>query len=124
MRRSQHVYRHIWRVADDSRPLSALRAEAVAAVDVLAALAGARLTGEPTVALAGDRLVLEAPAVADMSVVPDVKAAVRRLVWLGWPDGQIADALGLPLGEVVGLRESQRLAAVPDWPTPDIAAAA
>ena len=106
----QLVYRHIWRIADDTRPLSALRAEAAAAVDVLAALAGARLTGQPTITVAGDRLVLEAPAVrlpADHR--PDVESAVTRLVWVRWPDWQIGDALGLPVGRVREIRQARSL---------------
>lgn len=108
-----YVYRHIWRIADDNRPLSALRTEAAAVVDVLAALAGAKLVGDSTLTVAGDRMVLEAAAVPlPPDAHPELASVVVRLVWVGWPDTQIAEALDLPLAEVVAVRESRGLPAV------------
>lgn len=100
-------YVHVWRIVDDTRPLSQLRDEALAAVDVLAGWAGARLVGDPTVTVAGDRLVLEAPAVPERQ--PELVTAVARLVWLRWPDRQIAEALGVPLERVRQVRQSRHL---------------
>lgn len=103
MRRERgYRYRHIWPITDPERPISALRAEAAGVLDALAAVAGARLTGEPVWVVAGDRLVVEAPArpAAPGEARWQIDQAIARLVCQGWTEAEVADVLGLPVDEV------------------------
>ncbi len=102
MRPRRYVYRHIWPIRDLDRPLSALRVEAAAVLDALAASAGARIVGEPVWVVAGDRLVVEAPArpAAPGEARWQIDQAIVRLVCLGWTEAEVADVLGLPVDEV------------------------
>jgi hypothetical protein len=59
---SGYTYLRIFEIFDQDRPLSVLRAEACLDLDALAAEDGARIVGDPNWAVAGDRLVVWAPA--------------------------------------------------------------
>lgn len=94
-----YVYRAIWPITDVDRPISVLITEASAALDVMARHDGARIVGEPTWTLAGERLVCEAPA-APLEEDPAVDreqrdAEISRLAGLGWSSRQIAAVLGV-----------------------------
>lgn len=112
MAERQYVYRHIWPIVDDDRPLSALRAEAVAALDAFAARAGARLTGEPAWTVAGDRLMVEVqaePAEGEQDQLD--RAAAVRLMELGWSDEQVAEEFGWGIKPVAKLRRDAHVPA-------------
>lgn len=100
------IYQHIWPIVDDERTLSMLTAEASAALDVHVRRAGARITGQPTWRVAGDRLVCQVPAEpAEAENDPDGDAvAVMRLSQLGWSDDQIGDEFGWDADQVAALR--------------------
>lgn len=97
------AYLAMWEIGDTDRPRAALIAEASAALDVMAANAGARIVGEAEWAVAGDRLVCRAPAVP-MSDIEQTAAQSRsrlegdvlRLVGLRWSVRQIAATTGIP----------------------------
>lgn len=105
-----YTYRAIWEIGDPSRPLSALKTEACAALDVMAAGDGARIIGEPRWTVAGRRLVCEAPAVP-LSALEESEAyrrerreaEVLRLAGLRWSGRQIASTTGLPHSTVASI---------------------
>jgi len=102
MRPRRYVYRHIFPITDPDRPISALRVEAAAVLDALAALSGARLVGEPVWVVAGDRLVVDAPArpAGEGEVGALVQQAVERLWRRGYTAAEIGDLLGVQVEEV------------------------
>nr|PZM91076.1 MAG: hypothetical protein DIU77_17160 [Thermocrispum agreste] len=109
-----HVYRAIWPITDTDRPISALIAEASAALDVMARHDGARIVGEPTWTVAGERLVCEAPAepLEEDPVVDRERrdAEIVRLAGLGWSSRQIAAVLGVAPSTVQRALRSARSA--------------
>lgn len=110
------VYLHVFPIADQERPLSALRAEACMDLDALAAEeANAKITGDPVWAVAGDRLVCWAPARPldddePRAALPGVRtpsqtiAQIRRLSHLGV--NEIAYRLGVARATVRLYREA------------------
>lgn len=97
MQPERYLYRHIWPIADDDRPLSALRVEASAALGPILAQRGVRPTAQPRFTVADDRLVCEVPVLrvhGDEPATGVDEAAVLRLVQVGWTDRHIADELG------------------------------
>lgn len=110
-----HVYRAIWPITDADRPISVLITEASAALDVMARHDGARLVGEPTWTVAGERLVCEAPAepLEEDPVVDRERrdAEISRLSGLGWSSRQIAAVLGVAPSTVQRALRSARSAA-------------
>lgn len=87
------VYRAMWEIEDEDRTRSALVAEASGALDTMARHDGARLVGDVSWTVAGNRLVAEASAVpADAK--PGSDDDLRRLVELKWSDGQIGAVMG------------------------------
>lgn len=104
---STYTYRAIWEIGDTERPLSALKAEACAALDLMAANDGARITGDPVWTVADRRLVCDAPAVplahmeeTDRARRARVEGEVLRLAGLRWSVRQIASTTGTPVTTV------------------------
>ncbi|MGC4769227.1 hypothetical protein ACLQ25_09630 [Micromonospora sp. DT44] len=102
-----YTYRAIWEIGVAERPLSALKAEACAALDLMAANDGARITGDPVWTVADRRLVCDAPAVplAHMEETAGARRArlegdVLRLAGLRWSVRQIASTTGTPASTV------------------------
>ena len=102
-----YTYRAMWEIADPERPRSALIAEACGALDAMARTDGARITGQPTWTVAGDRLICEAPAVplpvdeeVDTDGLADRDTVVLRLAGLHWSDRQISATTGVPRSTV------------------------
>jgi hypothetical protein len=56
-----YVYRHIWPIVDEDRPLSSLRVEASAALGPILGRLGVRPTAQPRYLVSDDRLVCEVP---------------------------------------------------------------
>lgn len=103
-----YLYRHIWPIEDEDRPLSALRAEAAAALDPLLARRGVRPTAQPRYVVADDRLVCEVPVIrvnGDSPAAAIDRAAVLRLVQVGWSDRHIAKELGCSYSRVRDIRQ-------------------
>ncbi|WP_043535502.1 hypothetical protein [Salinispora tropica] len=105
-----HVYRAVWPILDDTRTASALIAEASAGLDAMARTDGARITGQPTWTVTGDRLVCEAPAdplpadePVDVTGLADNDTVVLRLAGLHWSHRQIAATTGVPASTVRGI---------------------
>lgn len=93
-----YTYRAMWPILDQDRPVSALIAEAAAALDAQAATDGARILGTTVWTVAGQRLVCEAPAEPlDGDMSPEERATVvMRLAGLHWSYRQIEAATGVP----------------------------
>lgn len=99
--RSSYMYRHVWPILDEDRPVSALKVEATAALDPILSGIKAKPTGQPSWTVAGDRLVCEilvelAPEATGHATPSDGvdHDAVLRLVQVGWSDKHIAEELG------------------------------
>jgi len=103
---SGYTYVHIWPITDLDRPISALRAEACAVLDAMAAQAGARIVGDPVWTVSGERLICRAPArplrddelpaFAPGQRTPEaVIAEIRRLSRLDKGVNEIASRLGV-----------------------------
>jgi len=91
------TYLAVWPIVDDSRPASALIAEAAGSLDIMAARDGARIVGDPTWTVAGDRLVCSATAepLPATAPAPDPDVEVLRLANLRWTPKQIGALLGM-----------------------------
>lgn len=126
---TRFVYRHIWPIVDDSRPLSALRVEASAALGPILGRLGVRPTAQPRFLVAEDRLVCEVSVLRVNGDEPenDVdELAVVRLVQVGWTDRHIGAELGYEHTKVGRIRREagyepngQRIGAAPaviEWP--------
>jgi AraC-like DNA-binding protein len=90
-------YLHVWEIADDTLPLSALRSEAELALRVLLPRHGVRPTARPRFTVAGNRLVCEVPVLrvdGDQPATGVDRDAVLRLLGVGWSDRQVARELG------------------------------
>lgn len=115
------TFRATWPILDPDRTLSQLRVEACATIDQLAADTGARIVGDITWAVDGERLVARAPATP--ATVPTAAAhhATRGSVMAQAPairhlattehltDRQIADRLGCSESAVAKVRGKHRI---------------
>lgn len=92
----EFTYTHIWPILDDSRPLSALRVEASAALSPILSRLGVRPTAQPRYLVTDDRLVCEVPVlqVGDQPGRSVDEVSVLRLVQVGWSDRHIGAELG------------------------------
>ena len=92
-----YVYRHIWPILDEDRPLSSLRVEASAALGPILGRLGVRPTAQPRYLVSDDRLVCEVPVLRLDGDEPQPRTdetAVLRLVQVGWSDRHIGAELG------------------------------
>ena len=112
---TEFVYRAKWPILDSERPMSALRAEAAAQIDLLAFAAGARITGEVSWSWLEGWLMAEAPAVPIVAVDATGRAEwgsvaaqvdnIRMLASRRLTDQQIADVIGCSVSGVTKVRQ-------------------
>lgn len=108
----EYIYRHIWPILDDSRPISALKVEASAAIGPILGRIGVRPVGQPRYTVADDRLVCEVPVLRLDGDEPERKVdkvAVLRLLRVGWTDRHIAAELNYNPRQVWEIRQEAGL---------------
>jgi hypothetical protein len=103
------VYRHIWPIINDDRPISALKVEASTVLGPILARLGVRPTAQPRFVVADDRLVCEVPVLhvnGDQKATRVDHAAVLNLVQVGWSDRHIAAEVGCAPSTVGDIRRA------------------
>jgi hypothetical protein len=105
------TYAAIFEIVDEERTRSALIAEASGVLDAMARRDGARIVGQVTWSVAGNRLIAEGPAMP-VDPTPGTDADLARMVELKWSDVQIGKVLGVDRSTVSRRRAALGLPAV------------